>query len=209
MTRPELILLDMDNVVADWGLAAATTCSYLTQCDKDEILRKLDAGEMLRDASGGLSRKEFDEEVMKLGTIWWESLTEMADRFPNVPLCLRLYDACAAVAPTYFLTALPPTQWNHHEVAAGKLTWLRQRLGQRFQNVFVCPRSAKALLARNAGAVLVDDSLENCNGFIKAGGGAVHYLAPAVNELNDPLPTILRLINRAARGKLQAIREVA
>jgi 5'(3')-deoxyribonucleotidase len=111
---------------------------------------------------------------------FWANLPEMHARFKNLPCCVDLYNLCASVAPTYFLTAATAQSGrNSVNVVGGKIHWLKDRFGAGFSNYIVTERKAKALLAQ-PGRVLIDDHPKNVAEFTAAGG--VGYLF--TNELN-------------------------
>ncbi len=182
------VYIDMDQVVADFNLGIAR--HVLSDDEAIDAAPRLDAGESWEEVLGK-SNNEVWRSIDLNPRPWWDDLYEIADRFPDAPLTLRLYDAlCTIATRVTFLTAIPSI--TTEDSAAGKIGWLRKRLGRNFKDIHLCAKVDKADLAA-PGRVLIDDNMENCTAFVEAGGGAVRYW-PATSSLNR----VVKLVARAA-----------
>ena len=196
MTTPLVVMLDLDGVAADFNYGLASTLLSTRSTDFDAALTSLDAGAAWTAVFDMPDAKVWDV-IDGYGDQWWVDLPEVADRFPNCPRLLRLYDYADEVADRVsILTALPyssncATAAAH--AASGKIRWVRHRLGSSFDNIVLCRRADKELLSA-AGRVLVDDYAANCKSWVTAGGGAIHFssLAPTAPLTRAAIQDALR-----------------
>jgi hypothetical protein len=166
----------MDGVVVDWSFRVSEIVQSLTGKPILETLEYL-SDDSHRVEDFGIDEREIHKVMEEGGYHWWYYLPEINERFPNCPTAKSLYELCSSIAPTYFLTAIPAQMGRGAESsAAGKLGWLKNRLGNTFSNVFICRRDAKKLLAA-PGRVLIDDFSRNTKEFIESGGMAIHFKA--------------------------------
>ena len=178
------IYLDMDGVVSDAHQA------FLKAMGREDLIKDYPAGEFNVDKVAGVSLTTMWRKVAAAGRKLWSRMRKM-------PWADELYEKLKEIGDVVFLTS--PSQ--DPECLAGKLEWL-QRFTKRkdFQDYIITAR--KELLA-GPGTVLIDDRLENCEKFRKAGGEAILFPAAWQGSSDDDvweaLPIVLahaeRLVN--------------
>jgi len=119
----------------------------------------------------GVHKDVVDLAVDESGSDWWANL-------PEYPWFMHLYNSLVRFGPkVVFLTA----SGHFKHAPNGKLKWLQNRLGERFDD-FVITRH-KHLLAHPR-AVLIDDSPSMIQRFSEAGGQTVMF-PQRWNELHE------------------------
>ena len=153
-----VVFLDHDGVFVDFvGAALRVHGSALTP----EDITYYDMATIM-----GITGPEFWKPIDAAGVEFWRDL-------PEYPWAEALYTAlCSIPAEVVFLTR-PSWSWT---TIAGKKMWFDRKFGKGFRNFI--PTYRKELLAHHPRCVLVDDSPDNVEGFIKAGGKAVLFPQP-------------------------------
>lgn len=175
------IYLDMDGVVSDAHEA------FLRAMGREDLIDDYPAGEFNVNKVAGVSASEMWRMVARRGRKLWSRMREF-------PWAHDLYEQLRGIGDVVFLTS--PSQ--DPESLAGKLEWLQRFTKRRdFGDYIMTVR--KELLAR-PDAVLVDDRLENVEGFRAAGGGAVLFPArwqgKTEAEIWEALPIIVAHVER-------------
>lgn len=177
------IFLDIDDVLVDW------TESALIALGKDPHHLFKTWPNNMRDIAAviGMDDDEMWHLLHSHGPNFWLELQPRSYMF-------ELWDACNTIAPTTILSS--PTR--DPVSMAGKLMWMQRQFGKDFRSFLIGP--AKHSCAR-PGALLIDDSVKNCDKFIEHGGNAI--LFPAVhnhlrNHLHDPLKFVLNALDNVA-----------
>jgi 5'-nucleotidase len=105
----------------------------------------------------------------------WALINAQPAFFYDLPMCagaLQFFCEISHFRPIV-LTACPKLAYQR--VAIQKRDWVHKYLGA---NVLVLPvmgRHNKKLFLQQAGDILIDDWAENCKGWAKAGGIAIHH----------------------------------
>lgn len=155
-----MIFLDMDGVVADFVKAACAAHGRTTD----------DVSHWDFFTKWGINEDQFWEPVNAGGREFWANL----EPFPWFD---ELVGMVKSADPDFFILTKPSRQAS---CLAGKLDWIHRHFGKRFRNYIFTPN--KSPLAA-PGRLLIDDSDENVDGFLRHGGAA--YLFPQPWNRND------------------------
>lgn len=159
-----MIYLDMDGVLADFEAGL-----------RDIGIKPDPAINRSRDT---LSTEEIERKDAVYAAImakdgFFENLPMMAD-------ARELWWFCRGFHPI-ILTAAPRRADGFEKASREKLAWCRRHLGPIPDDRFVCTvssRKAQYVNYRYGGPqVLVDDRIDNCNAWRRAGGWAVHHVS--------------------------------
>lgn len=153
----ERIFLDLDGVLADWSSAAIRACGQ----DPDTVHSSWPLGAYELADVLGISTNEMWRRIHAQGARFWAELEPY-------PWLDSVFAACSTIAPTTILTS--PSK--DPSAAAGKTAWLQKHFGADFRKYLIGPD--KVSCAR-PGAVLIDDSDKNCDGFAAARGSAIVF----------------------------------
>lgn len=166
MQKPQLYI-DMDGVLADF-LGGVTEIYDKTT---DNYPKGLYDVETFVDVSRARMWKDIDDR----GEAFWSTLPPLQSGL-NMWLKLEHLNPIVLTSPS-----ISPA------CVAGKLQWLQNCFGSSFRDYIFCPAHHKQQLARD-NAVLVDDSVKNCEEFVTAGGAAVVWpsLSNDVEEAKQP-----------------------
>jgi len=123
----------------------------------------------------GIDEDQFWEPINAAGREFWANL-EPFEWFDELHSVVRKYDK------DFFVLTKPSRQAS---CLAGKLDWIHRHFGNGFRNYIFSPN--KTPLAQ-PGRVLIDDSDENCEGFVQAGGHAILFPQPWNCNSNTGLP---------------------
>lgn len=173
------ICLDIDGVLADFVGGSAKLLGF-----DPKLVTTWHYYEQV-----GTTEAKFWEAIDNAGLDFWRELKKYywAD---------HLWLACCGRAQTILLTS--PS--NHHSSVSGKLLWMQSEFGLGFRDYLM--GSPKDVCAR-PGTVLIDDSDDNCEKFLKAGGVAILFPRPW-NKLrglaDDPMPYVLQQLVKLAEA---------
>lgn len=163
-----IIFLDMDGVCCDFTGAALRAHNSPLKLEDIRIWNM--------ETTMGLTLDEFWAPINAQGVKFWRDLEEL-------PWFRKLYMICRESAEeVVFLTS------SASDVsAAGKILWLRDRLGAQFDNYSLTPK--KKFVAHNRG-VLIDDHKKNCDEWAKH-GDYILFQAYWNREVLEPWPEYL------------------
>lgn len=177
------ICLDMDGVLCDFITPAAKLFGH----ELVDVLSRWQRG--IYDICHALeiSENELWSRIDRHGFRYWADL-------PPYPWHKELLKGCQQLAETIVLTSPSAKPAS----SAGKIAWLQRHYGGQFRDYLIGPR--KHFCAR-PGAVLIDDSDENCQRFIAdktgrpTGGSAIvfprHWNSQHEHQ-QDPLAYVAR-----------------
>jgi 5'(3')-deoxyribonucleotidase len=152
-----ITFLDMDGVLVDFRKGAAN----LHGMDVEEITNEMDY-DFWR--AWGMSDEDFWHPLSNVDA--WRYL-------PKLPWADELYTTCASLGKVFFSTA--PNQSPYS--SAGKLFWLSDFLGRMIgPKEYFLGLSKEYLAAPDR--LLIDDKMDNCKEWLKAGGAALLWPAP-------------------------------
>lgn len=165
MNKIKTIYFDLDGVLADFvhgvcdifwidykNLLLKWTSEYPDVYKMEEVL--------------GITTEEFWNAIAKAGMEFWSGLRPIQE---NVDLFLELRKnekirTCILTSPA----------WSGNS-AVGKMAWMQRHFNDdRFQDYILTPSKNKHLLAK-PGTLLIDDSRDNYEKFVKSGGEAILY----------------------------------
>ena len=179
--RIRTICLDMDGVVADWHLQ----CARSHGLDLDELKRKFSERPFGLRKALNMTTEQLWEPITPAGPAWWFDI-------PETPWARKLWNACRAVAPTYFLTMPSVHPENLGDSMLGKYMWLQRFTGDPSFNAYLM--GPPKCLCANRHSVLIDDQDDNVRAFRKAGGMAI-LLPSCANSMHtyvgDPCDFVL------------------
>lgn len=212
MKRP-LILLDMDEVLADFVGGACTFYGSSYQSvlpyweeGKWDLVPPLNAA--LRAAGREFAGPDGAEAPALTEEAFWRGLDEREDFWLGLaekPWFHQLIRETRAKTDEWFIVTSPsycPACYS------GKFKWLAERLGAKEARTRLIPTPAKYLFARR-GAVLVDDSDANCRRFVldpdgKPTGGHAVTFPTHHNHMSkyrdDPFPFVSAALDSFARN---------
>ena len=149
------IFIDMDGVLVDFVRGAVSTFGK----EYDDLMTGWVPGVYNIEEIIGISKTQFFKKIDASGEDFWANL-------PPYPYAREFYEHCAAMAPTYILTAptLHPTSF------AGKICWLHNWFGTGFRDYVFTPK--KEMCARDT-HILIDDHVPNVEKFKEHGGHAI------------------------------------
>ena len=153
-----IYLLDMDGVCVDFLTGAVK----LFRENYVEIVAKWPLNEYDIPKVLNITTSEFWEAIDEGGADFWSDLEEY-------PWFHALYKELRKSGEVVFLTC---PSWNPVSVA-GKVRWLKKRLGITFSNYIISPLP-KSFFATGQ-TILVDDNWKNVLDFREAGGEAVLF----------------------------------
>lgn len=152
--------VDLDGVLADFIGGAAEVHQRLDLLRDGENPGTWPRAQWDSPAAFAMSDEDFWGPLK--GAQFWKTLKKT----PWADLLLEEIEACFP-SPNIFILTSP---FASHGSAAGKLEWVARHYGWLKQRVIVTV--AKHAIAR-PGAVLIDDSDQNCEVFRSNGGGAI------------------------------------
>jgi hypothetical protein len=177
-TEIEHVFLDMDGVMADWVGAVYDLAGPLEAGKREPW----PVGEYDIEPVLGVTTDRLWALVNRQGVEWWAHLEPL----PWFGELLALIDS--ARVESSILTA--PGRCDY--ALTGKAQWIRNHLPDFRGRLHMTKE--KHLLAA-PGRLLIDDSDDNCNRFIEAGGAAIVYPQPwnsAHLYAGRPLPSVKR-----------------
>jgi hypothetical protein len=163
------IALDMDQVFVDWNWPVAQLLAEHHNADPHDIVKRLDSGERVKNI--GVDMAWLFGAIDAGGSSWWQGLPELNERFPNCPKFKELYLYCRGITPRVNVL----TKASTSSACAGKVRWLRSRIPDFSAYIIVGSAELKQGFAK-PGAVLLDDSIVNCEQFIANGGRAYNMI---------------------------------
>ena len=174
------IFLDVDEVLAQWVVAALRTLDYFgAHVDFDPCLqpdavfarwdrltpRPWDVCEVIP-----YTREQLWDAIHSRGAAFWSGLEPF-------PWAMDLYQRCSAVAPVVLLTS-PSRDPSSY---AGKAAWVKRHFPDAEHLIGSCKHRVA-----HPSAVLIDDSPKNCAAFIEAGGHAIVF--PGIGNILHAVP---------------------
>jgi 5'(3')-deoxyribonucleotidase len=144
-TRPRMLFIDMDGVVADIHAGVCKLYGY----DLDDFNESWPEGVWDLSERCGQTEEQFWDPIHALGADWWRNLPEHED-FSEL-----LHVLMHTPVPYYFLT----DPRGHEGACDGKTAWLRDRFGPTFDRFIF---TGHKYLLSGPGRVLVDDSPMHC-----------------------------------------------
>jgi len=153
------IFCDVDGVLANF---IGATCRL-----HEKHLKVPSTWEFYKD--WGLSDEEFWEPIQALGGAF-------ALEIEALPWAGKLLDMLRAEGDVRFLTA----PWKSPEAWGGRVRWLVERMGARFEDIILCPGHLKAFFAKGKERnILIDDSEKNVGQWCRAGGVGFVWPGPS------------------------------
>lgn len=179
---PPIILLDMDEVLADFVGGALRTHGWT----RERLEQVWPVGTWSIVEPMGLTVEEFWQPIDVLGEAFWLGLQPL----PWARGLLRMLDA---VGSPWWIVSSPSM---HPGCYSGKIRWLRRLTGNGFSHLVLT--GSKELLARPE-HVLMDDREETVQRFVKTGGQGVVF--PSRHNCcygcaSDPVVYLTRLFNQ-------------
>ena len=173
----DLVLIDMDGVLADFALHA------LAKFDRLDVYDNWPSGKYEIDEIIGIPQDELWAELDKEGPEFWSGL-------PELPWATELCDLVRKKVGNFHISTSPS---RAPASSMGKVHWLQQFFDPRFRRYML--GTHKYLMAKPS-VVLIDDSDEKCKKFIEAGGHAILFPQPwnsNYDQLDDRQPHGARL----------------
>jgi len=154
----EVILLDMDDVMADFVPSAAR----LFGKDPEEVMARWRPGHYDIEEALGITTENLWGAIDSAGEEYWATM-------PETPWARRLYAELQGRAPVVFLSS--PSR--HPSSLSGKIRWLQAFTGNpQFREFLLGPRKD---LCANPRALLIDDDERNIKAFWEKGGNAILF----------------------------------
>lgn len=161
MKGTKVIFLDLDGVVFDFSKAAFAAHGFSfdgvypdSKDDEDFCVSSLI----------GITKSEFWSKIDALGHEFWARLEKYSHSQELIDL-VKSYDE--------FILLTAPS--DSYDCEKGKKIAIKELFGSRFKNYIFTPKKNKKLLAYVPGAVLIDDTPQNCTTFIETGGKAILF----------------------------------
>lgn len=180
LSRPTKILLDLDEVLADFRSAAAYV-HRLSRAEMDE--RFGGKGEEIHEkVSGWWGGDDFWRPIHALEMSFWASLHPL-------PWMRDVIAAAKRYVGTNWRIVTAPVRgpWSY----AGKRLWVEKHIGQTFSRLVLTQDKTDCV---GPSILLIDDSEHNCEAFRKAGGQSILFPSEynSRSEFAErPLPIVL------------------
>lgn len=162
------IYLDMDGVCCNWLDATLITLN------KEKLIKNIPKDAFNIEQATKLDFLYIKEKIFEQGSEFWKNLEEFK-------WFKELYEELESLGEVIFLTA-PSTDPSSLK---GKLEWLQDRFGENFKSYIMTPQKYHC---SSSSSILIDDTLDQCEKFIKNGGFAVMFPSE-LNHLIDDLKT--------------------
>ncbi len=166
MGKIRRILLDMDDVLV--GFEEGACIAHGVSVEKLREERKPGEWSLIplfaRLRGEIMSEEEFWRPILLKGEAFWFNLEES-------PWCKELLYIVRSTTDDWHIVSGPSSKWCHTSYA-GKIRWLKQRLGRDFDKFI--PTDYKQTLAKE-GVLLIDDGEHNINAFREEGGDALIF----------------------------------
>ena len=156
MTKINLILLDMDEVLVDFVGGACR----LFRADPNRLKNRPEWDIVPYLGLVGLTQNRFWERINLAGEDFWLDLEEL-------PWASDVLELCNQYAERVLIVTTPSTDVDSY---SGKVKWLQRRFGRDFKDF--CLFSEKELLAK-PDRLLIDDNPDNCAKFVEEGGNSL------------------------------------
>jgi 5'(3')-deoxyribonucleotidase len=176
----------MDGVLVDFVTAAFRTHG------KEPDLQNWPIGQYELIGLLGVTDEEFWTKIDNEGLDWWLNLDPL-------PWCKDLWHMLQSYGKVY--VASKPHK--HPNSAHGKIRWLHKHIDDKLSSNDYIFGGSKFLLA-NPQSILVDDSVQQCNDFVKHGGYSVVFPQPwSIGAVADPVAHVQEGI-RSVRDMIYA-----
>ncbi len=190
MTKQEkcpIIFLDMDGVIADFMQAA------LKEHFGDrwqQHLRDWPKGKYESYGHMGLTVNQFWEKINAIGPDFWADLPTFSWTEDLIDMCREFGMICLLSSPS-----------QHPDCVSGKLRWIKRVLGKGFKDYVFVPKRHKRLLA-GPDRYLIEDSEQNANEFVEAGGGGAIVIPQPWNNYPERSLDLVGAVRQKLEGLL-------
>jgi hypothetical protein len=143
----------------------------------------------------GLLSGSFWKKITEAGANFWANL-------PMYPWTSDLIEMCRGFGSVCLLSA--PSR--HPSCVEGKLRWIQAVFGERFRDYIFAPSQHKKLLAA-PNRYLIEDSEQNAEEFVAAGGGGAVIVPRLWNSLpelsTEPVEAVAKKLGDLTRRRIR------